>query len=460
MSLRRSLRRSLLLGLTVAAAATGSPAAASAAECDKVISPAPGAAQKLFDSLNPGETACLHGGRYEGNVGIRRGGTADARVTVRSFPGERAELHGRLTVPDSADYVTIEGLLLNGATAPACPSGATCTQLPSPTVDGDELVFQDNEVTNDHVGICFNLNASNNTVIRRNRIHDCGRMNPVSNHDHGIYLTGTDGVQVLDNVIYDNADRGVQLYPDADGTLIRGNVIDGNGVGIIFSGDGGDTSDNNIAENNVITNANIRRNVESWWPEGEGTGTVARNNCIHGGRLGNIGTQDGFTALRNLIVDPQYVDRGAKDFRLKAGSPCAAVLAGAEVPAAPVEPTSQPAEPKPPVTPPATGSGDSDTTEGKPGKVVLENASVKPSKRRGRARIRIAGRVSGDVAQKIKVQVRRGNSWKTIAIVPNVKGTFRVILRTQVRSLSSAGRMTVRVVGQGSKSNAVRARVN
>ena len=41
---------------------------------------------------------------------------------------------------------------------------------------------------------------------------------------------------IRDNWIYDNADRGVQLYPDADGTVVTGNVIDGNGEGVIFGG--------------------------------------------------------------------------------------------------------------------------------------------------------------------------------------------------------------------------------
>ena len=43
---------------------------------------------------------------------------------------------------------------------------------------------------------------------------------------------------VRDNWIYDNTDRGIQLYPDADGSTITGNVIDSNGEGIVFAGEG------------------------------------------------------------------------------------------------------------------------------------------------------------------------------------------------------------------------------
>ena len=148
-------------------------------------------------------------------------------------------------------------------------------------------------------------------VIRRIRIHDCGLL-PANNHEHGIYLSYAESTQILDNVIFDNADRGIQLYPDAQHTVVRGNVIDGNGEGIIFSGVGGTASSDNVVENNVITNSRIRHDVESWYPDVVGTGNVVRNNCVHGGAEGSIAAPGATLPTSPPIWD--YADR-RQDFR-------------------------------------------------------------------------------------------------------------------------------------------------
>ncbi len=170
-------------------------------------------------------------------------------------------------------------------------------------------------------------------MIEGNRIHHCGVM-PAKNHDHGIYVEEAFNTQILDNVIYDNADRGVQLYPDSQGTVIKGNIIDSNGEGVIFSGDFGHASSDNTVENNVITNSNVRNNVESWYPSGNpvGQGNVVTNNCIEGGvRASGDGGLDtsggGFHAANNLDASPDYANQSAGDYTVSSSSPCAAILA-------------------------------------------------------------------------------------------------------------------------------------
>lgn len=272
--------------------------------------------QQLIDSLEPGETGCLKAGTYtdlDNNVKFESGGESDEkRITLQAAPGEPATINARLYIPDGSDYITIRNLVLDGSRAPECNAGDMCDILPSVVVNGDYAVFEYNEVTNRNKAICFNVGASgemsNGTLIKHNKIHGCGRL-PRTNHDHGIYLNHSRNMLITGNWIYSNADRGIQLRIDADHTLIEHNVIDSNGVGILFSGDYGTASDYNIVRNNVITFSNQRHDVESWYPEGnpKGVGNVVNGNCVFGGTRGEIGLSNGgFEAYRNVTQDPLY----------------------------------------------------------------------------------------------------------------------------------------------------------
>ena len=217
---------------------------------------------------------------------------------------------------DGANGVTVSNLRLDGIN----PDNA-----PSPTVLGDDARFLNDDVTNEHTDICFILGsldrgaAAEGTVISGSRIHDCGKL-PSQNGDHGIYVEYARGTVITNNDIYDNADRGIQLYPDADGWLIANNVIDGNGEGIIFSGSGPLTSDDNVVRDNIITDSKIRYNVEYFYGSGAaGVGNVVTHNLLWGGAEGElIGDGIAFAASDNIVADPAHlVDRLAQDFHLR-----------------------------------------------------------------------------------------------------------------------------------------------
>jgi parallel beta-helix repeat protein len=276
---------------------------------------------RLVRALRPGQTGCLIGELVEDQVIIRRGGKPGAPIRLRSLPGTRATLRGRLTIGPSASYVVVAWLNLDGRNS---IGGA------SPTVLGDRAVFRGNDVTNYNTEICFILGSlsrgyvAEGTVIDGNRIHNCGKL-PPQNQDHGIYLEYARDTRIVNNYIYDNADRGIQLYPDADGTLVANNVIDGNGEGIIFSGSGSLASDRNTVRDNVIANSAVRYNVEYYYSSGgaTGEGNVVTRNCLWNGAQGDIiGDGIAFTASDNIVADPLYLDRASKDFRLRAESPC------------------------------------------------------------------------------------------------------------------------------------------
>lgn len=344
--MHRKPRIGLILLAALLAVALPTTGAGADSPCSVVTSASdPSAA---VEDLAPGQTLCLRGGDYRfESLSIRAPG-----VTVTSYPGEQATLHGQVRVERSATGAVVERLVLDGPHRDAF----------SPLVYADGAILRDNEITNDHSSNCVHVAryydepAPRDVVIEGNRIHDCGRL-PATNHDHGIYIAASRNLIIRDNVIYGNADRGIQLFPDAQGTRIEGNVIDGNGQGVIFSGYEGVSSSDTTVVNNLITNSNLRHNVESFYPEDTppGQNNVVRENCIWNAdgwydEADGSGIQvpeEGFDATNNIIADPQYVDREAGNFQLEPGSPCAGVLdgsAGDQLSLEAVDPTVRPGE--------------------------------------------------------------------------------------------------------------------
>jgi parallel beta-helix repeat protein len=283
--------------------------------------------ERLVDALRPGEVGCLLGGTFSEHVVIRRGGSPGRPITLRSAPGRRARLVGTLDVGTSD--IVIAGLRLDGR------------GRASPQVNGVRITFRGNEITNEE-GICVILGAgfesgydrARSVVIDRNRIHNCGRL-PPTGHDHGIYVEGTNGVRITNNFIYDNADYGIHLYPDAQGTYVARNVIDGNGGGVIFAGEdsGGEydrayASRNNVVRNNVISNSRVSHNIESWWGGPAGSGNIATRNCLWNGADGNVSDEVGFRAAGNIVARPIFRDRRRGDLRLKPRTACSRILSG------------------------------------------------------------------------------------------------------------------------------------
>jgi Right handed beta helix region len=276
--------------------------------------------QRLVSALRPGQTGCLLGGTYVGNVRIARGGQPGARVRLTA-PGQTATIVGRLTIVKGADYVTVNGLHLDGQNA---------EHLQSPMIDANYVTFSYDDVTNDHTGICFGIGSpiwgwATGTLITHDRVHDCGQMTPGDNYQHGFYIGGATDTTIEWSLIYDNAARGIQLYPDAQYTTIDHNIIDGNGEGIIISGSGGKASSHTDIVDNIVSNSTVRHNIQSWWPHGNpvGVDNVVRHNCVWGGRGRPIDiSAGGLRASNNATVNPMFVNAAVHDYRLRAASPC------------------------------------------------------------------------------------------------------------------------------------------
>jgi parallel beta-helix repeat protein len=316
------------------------------ARCDKVAAPtgsdsANGSAatplrtvSALANGLAPGQVGCLRAGVYGGGLRVNHGGVAGAPIGLRSYPGEHATITGRIYVPAGSNYVTFEGLSLDG-------NYQSGERLPSPTVNANHVTFESDDVTNDHTGICFDIGSAtwgfaDSTVIAHNRIHDCGVL-PSTNQQHGIYVQDATNTQIVGNVIVNNVDRGIQLYPNSTGAVITGNVIANNGEGVIFSGEGA-SSNGNLVEHNLIVNSQIRRDVESWYPSGtpRGVGNLVRANCVS--TRGIDTSSGGFSVQGNVTVTAsELIATGEGGYSAAPGSACADVLgsvAGAGAPEA------------------------------------------------------------------------------------------------------------------------------
>lgn len=257
--------------------------------------------RRLAASLRPGWTGCLRRGTYEQSEVVVR----TRKVALRSAPGERATWRGRIVLAGRRQRLV--DLNLDGT------SGRK--SLPSPTVNGPGVVVSDNDITN-RKGICVNVRAwygerADGFVIQRNRIHDCGRR-PRTNHDHGIYVVDAVGGLIRDNVIFGNADRGVQLYPHAHRITVVRNTIDGNGSGVIISND----SSRNVLRENVISHSLARWNAETHNLRGAGNRFEA--NCLRPGNPKSGYNENGGVALPPIVRQSENVVVEREPYRARA----------------------------------------------------------------------------------------------------------------------------------------------
>ena len=217
---------------------------------------------------------------------------------------------------------------LDGSAGPRCPR-PDCAALPSPTIHAADVWVASNDITSPDAGICVHPRAWRDQRpdafhIVGNRVHDCGRL-PPTEHDHGIYVA--DGVrgEIRDNVVYRNADRGIQLYPDARFTTVVHNTVDGNGSGLVLS----KRSAGNVVRDNVFTNSIVRWNAETF--QLTGAGNRFAGNCVRAGNADPEYDANGGVALPSPVVvtgtrvatDAVFRDRARGDLRILPGSACA-----------------------------------------------------------------------------------------------------------------------------------------
>jgi hypothetical protein len=282
--------------------------------------------QNAIDSAAAGTTLCLPAGSiYNTSLNIENShGSSGSPITITSANrANPATINGRIVTKPGGDYFTFSYLKLEF-------TDVNLQGLPSPTIGSDHITLLHNDITTNHTTICINditdstWGTAHYTVIDSNRIHDCGQL-PPANHDHGIYDSGY-YTTIINNYIYNNADRGIQLR-GAQGTLARYNTVDNNGEGVIF---GDLTAANDEVAYNIFSNSNVRFNAETYWGDTPvGSGNTLHDNCfwttVTGYYASNQSISSDMTgvAVSNVIfADPQYNNAANGNYTLKSNTGC------------------------------------------------------------------------------------------------------------------------------------------
>ncbi|HMH82110.1 MAG TPA: right-handed parallel beta-helix repeat-containing protein [Gemmatimonadales bacterium] len=188
--------------------------------------------------VHPGDTIWLRGGVYRGYFRTKLNGTAGARIIVRQYPGERATIDGTLRAEGS--YLTFWGFEIMQSN----PDSVNSYVLQAYTTDGrfTNLVLHDAGIS----GVSMSTTSGAGVelygcIIYNNGTHE--------NLDHGIYAHNTTAAlkHIVDNVLFNNYARGIQIY-EGDSSVMRNFDVDGN-----VSFNNGSISDSSTRVNLLIS---------------------------------------------------------------------------------------------------------------------------------------------------------------------------------------------------------------
>jgi len=282
--------------------------------------------QRLVDMLGPGQTGCLRGTParlpFVENVSVtnknQSGGSEANRVTIESYPGEVAKIKGTVTLAESANFVTLTHLVIEARTQ------ATTGNV---NINGDEIVFSDNNVTGADIASCIRVGGTASvpayrTWFLRNRIHNCS--------GDGILGASTTDLLIDHNLIYDNSGWGIRLQPNVKATAVIYNILDSNNGGLLLGGDGTNTSTGAIVDHDVFSNSDPSSwNVSASWqgtPPPRYSSFVTHACSYDPNRTSTAGINNaagGFQPVSPIVnKDPQYTDASTKNFHLSTSSPC------------------------------------------------------------------------------------------------------------------------------------------
>ncbi|MEP7284585.1 MAG: right-handed parallel beta-helix repeat-containing protein [Chloroflexota bacterium] len=293
--------------------------------------------------LRPGDTLLVGAGTYNEyiNNSIPSGSSWTSPVTVQASPRNSVTIKPpsgsdrAMTFDGSTQYVIVDGFILDGTNAGIDTlkfQGATGRPNPN------HIRIINSEIKNaPRQGILVSQGDQYIELINL-VVHDNGS----TDFDHGMYIQG-DHILIQGCTIYSNAGWGIHIYGGAPSniTVVDNKIHDNARLGLRGFGIGVYTGDSNQIYNNVIwgknqggidigrgiTNAGIYNNTVANNRESgitilsSSTSTTLRNNLVMQSGSGLVNNGVGTIMDHNFIGDPQFMNAGAADFHLKAGSP-------------------------------------------------------------------------------------------------------------------------------------------
>jgi hypothetical protein len=280
--------------------------------------------QAAADAATPGTTIHVAAGTYRESIRSNVDGTAQAPIRFVSDVKGGAKImpSGETNTIwwNAGDYTTIQGFEVDGSNSPDVRAGISA--------HGNHVYVKGNHVhhiltngANDGTGGAgIGSDGSYFGDIGQhfvgNVVHDIGGANS-DGRVHGIYHQSTGSV--VNNVVYNTPD-GITTGHDAHDILIANNTVVDNGWGIsIYAGDWYGTpqpADRIQVINNVVANSRQGGITEAGWT---GTNNVYSNNLMYGNGY-DWGLQNGLTPTGTVKANPLFVNAGAHDYRLQAGS--------------------------------------------------------------------------------------------------------------------------------------------
>jgi hypothetical protein len=293
--------------------------------------------QKAADVAMPGDVVCVQEGKYtdidDNNiiVNLNRGGTEEAWITFRSevkwgavLDGENNKTGYCWNFGSNANFVLVENFEVLGCANGGFWSNSAAHHV---TIKGNHVHHIGRRYTDSTNGIAgaFQGNGTSFHTYEGNVFHHNGRLlhDPIlptdPNHDHGIYIYGTDSL-IQNNIFYAHeAGWGIQLSPGNQNIRIINNTF-------------------------AFPNPNREGHIVIW---GDKSGILIQNNLFYqsiGGAIRNTTCTDksDITILNNLTdndnlisgdlcdftiidnisgIDPGLVDPPSADFHLNSDSP-------------------------------------------------------------------------------------------------------------------------------------------